>query len=124
MKCLTVSPAMAWCIAMRFKTLETRTRRFNYRGPLAIASSKKLNVKHYDYLKSIAIRLPPADQLEYGKIVCTTKLVDCVSFTKELEPFALWPHYEGFGLWLEDTVMLERPIPVKGQLGIYEAPWP
>ncbi len=120
MKCLVVSPAMAWCIAMGLKRLETRTRRFHYRGPLAIAASKKMNWEHYNYLKSIAIQLPAPDKLEYGKIIATTNLVDCVVFTKELEPFALWPVYKGFGLWLKDTKMLDVAVPVKGRLGLFE----
>jgi hypothetical protein len=118
--CLVLSPAMAWCVAMNLKPLETRTRRMNYRGPLAIAAAKKLNQKHYDYLKSVGIQLPHKGELVYGKIVATTTVVDCVTFTKDLEKFALWPVFDGFGIWLNDTKMLDRPVPVKGRLGLFE----
>ena len=122
-KCISLLQPYAWAVAMNLKPLETRTWATKYRGPLLIAASKRFHQPHYDYLRSIGIQLPKKEDFEYGKIIAKTNLVDCVVFTKELEQYALCPVYPGFGLWLKDTKMLERPVPVKGMLGLYDVEW-
>lgn len=124
MKCLSLLQPYAWAVAMRLKPLETRRWKCSYRGPILIAASKRLHQPHYDYLRSIGIQLPKPEELEYGKIIATATLADCVPFTQELVPQALCPLYPGYGFWLTNVQMLERPVPVKGRLGLYDVPWP
>ncbi|MES2155412.1 MAG: ASCH domain-containing protein [bacterium] len=123
MKCLSLLQPYAWAVAVGLKTLETRTWATSYRGPLLIAASKRLHKPHYDYLKSIGIQMPKPADFEYGKIIATARLDECVRFTQALVPQALCPLYDGYGFWLSEVRMLNEPVPVKGALGLYEVPW-
>ena len=124
MKCISIMQPYAWCVSTGIKTLETRTWKTAYRGPLLIAASKKIDQGHYKYLQYIGIKLPPKKDLEYGKIIATTNLTSCVIFTRAMEKFSLCTFYHGYGFWLKGTKMLKNPVPVRGALGLYEVPWP
>ncbi len=120
MKCLTVSPAYAWCIAMGLKPVETRKWQTTYRGPLAISAAAKVNMDHVRFLQSIGIQIPPVDALPRGKIIATCILRDIEPFTEAQEPQALCRWYHGYGWWLDDVKMLPIFVPVKGRLGLFE----
>lgn len=127
MKCLSLLQPYAWCVAIGLKPIETRTWKSPYRGPILIAASKRLHQPHYDYLKSIGIQLPHKGELDYGKIIATAHLSLIEPYRKEQEALGLCPFTEGesrFAWFLDDVVMLDRPVPVKGKLGLYDVPWP
>lgn len=124
MKCISLTAEYAWCVAMGLKPGETRKWKTSYRGPLLIAASKRVNTNAYAYLVGIGIQLPTPDALERGKIIAITNLDDCAPFVKANEPQTLCPLYPGYVFWLSGTKMLEKPVPVKGALGLYNVPWP
>lgn len=127
MKCLSLTAEYAWCVAMKLKPVETRTWQTPHRGPLLIAASKRINHEAYAYLKSIGVQLPKKEDLDLGKIIATATLSLIEPYRKAHEALGLLPFQEGekrFGWFLDDVVMLEKPVPVKGKLGLYNVPWP
>lgn len=125
MKCLMLKQPWAHLVATGKKTMETRTWRTNYRGQLAIGASQAHDVDGDVYLRSRSIQFPPAIQMVRGAIVATATLRDVVAYTPELVPQGLCPHTAGevrYGWLLEDVKMLERPVPVKGRLGLFDLP--
>lgn len=102
MKALSIKQPWANMIADGKKTIETRTWATNYRGPLLIVSSKSPNV-------------PPA-----GFALAIADLVDCCPMTKAHERAAACPVYKGAFSWKLANVRPIKPVPVRGQLGVYE----
>ena len=103
MKCISVKQPWANLISNGNKTIETRTWNTNYRGELLIASSKKPDVY-------------PA-----GCVVALATLIDCRDMELEDEDFACCQYRDGLKAWVLDNIRKVRPIPIKGQLGIYES---
>jgi hypothetical protein len=104
MKALSVRQPWANLIASGAKTIETRTWPTSYRGPLLIVSSKTPKVE-------------PA-----GCAVAIADLVDCRPMTTADEPAAQCEWYERAYAWVLDDIRPVKPVPVRGALGIYEAP--
>ncbi len=117
MKCLTVCQPWAWAIIHGPKRIENRTWPTNYRGPLIIHAGKSRQWlgTEGDSLPD----LPDYDQLEYGAILGTVTLVDCVPYAERAgEAFA-----EGPWCWiLVDPKPLPAPVPYKGAMGLFEVP--
>ena len=65
--------------------------------------------------------------LNYGKIICKAKLVDCIEMTDDyIEKIKLNKQEYSLGIyktkryaWVLEDVEIIKPIPVKGQLGIW-----
>lgn len=123
MKVLSIREPYASLIKCGIKNIETRSWKTNYRGEIYIHScvgkdkiSKK--IKH----------LIPND-LKYGYILCKAKLVDCICMdenyiekekTNNPDNFICGRYEVGRYAWvLSDIVILDKPIPAKGQLGIW-----
>lgn len=107
------------------KTIENRSRRTWYRGPLLIHASQGMTREEYesadDPLSAFggpAIALPAFHELQRGGIVGVTNLEDCITSDHRES----WWHIEGqMGLRLSNT----RPLPFvacKGALGIFNVP--
>jgi len=124
MKCISLLQPYAWCVAAGLKPAETRKWKHAHRGPLLIAASKRIDHDAYAYLTSIGVILPKKEDLVLGHIIAKTNMAYCIPFTKDLEKFALCPLYDGYVFWLTETKMLDKPVPVKGMLGIYDVKWP
>jgi len=127
MKCISLLQPWAWCVAMKLKPAETRTWKTPHRGPLLIAASKRIDHDAYDYLRSRGIQLPRKEDLVLGAVVATANLSLIEPYRKDLEPLGLCPFTEGekrFAWFLDDVVMLDNPVRVKGSLGLYDVPWP
>ena len=107
MKCISVKQPWATKIANGCKTIETRTWSTNYRGPLAIASSKKPCI--------CPKRIYPA-----GCVVCVVKLIDCRPMTAYDEAAACCDLYDGAWAWILEDIKKIEPRKVKGQLSIYD----
>ncbi len=119
MKALSIKQPWAWAIAYGFKTIETRTRPTMHRGPLLIASSLKPDKELLEwFIKDTGEHI--ADQMEYGKAICTANLVDCRPMTEADQDAALCDIYPGAFSWILKDVERIDPFPVKGQLGLYE----
>lgn len=124
MKVLSIRQPWAWLIVVGWKDIENRTWSTAYRGPLLIHASKQMSLRDYlsvkGWLESVpwpglAPVLPPPGQLQFGGVVGSAGITDCVS--ESASPWFFGPH--GFCL------AGQRPcefIPMRGRLGLFEAP--
>lgn len=129
MKCIMLKEPWLWLVEMKMKPAETRTWRTNYRGPLLLGASRQIDKAGYEYLAARSIRLPSMAALEerLGKVHVSARLALIEPYRKDLEPLGLCQFTEGerrFAWYLEDVASLPKPFPVKGQLGIFDVPWP
>ena len=91
MKALSIYPEYATEIAMGWKTIEYRTWETKYRGDIAICSSKK-----------------PHPGTVAGHALCVVELVDIEVYGEK-----------DFGWVLENPRMI-KPVPVRGQLYLWD----
>lgn len=141
MKALTIRSPWAFAIAEKFKTVECRTQRTNYRGPVLIHAGKALE-RHvdlagysqdaadrlaalggrgafYDELRDLpagALDAPPAS-LALSAVIATAELTGCHEKNGCCAPwgkFALW-HWE-----LSNVVQLTAPVGATGRLGLWK----
>lgn len=105
MKALSIDPEFAWYIHDGEKTVECRTWKTNYRGPLLICASKT-----------------PVAGFISGHAVCVADLVDIVPFTEEHIEGAMMdglPYGTNYA-WLLDNVQSIIPFPVRGKMGLFD----
>lgn len=144
MKCLSIRQPWTWLIvrpdltgAARsqaleqgiIKTVENRSRRFNYRGALLLHASQGITRVEYEdaqdalrWGEGMGIELPPLKELQRGGIVGICDLVGCTP-PQERKEDAFW-HVPGqFGLVLENIKPVEF-VQCKGTLGLFDVPWP
>ena len=127
MKVLSLTEPYATLIRNGVKTIETRSWKTHYRGRLYIhASATRIPAKTRENTALMA--LVDGDELNYGKIVCTCDLVDCIEMTeayiaeirKNRNEYISGIYEAGRYAWiLQDIVALDEPIPAKGRLGIW-----
>ena len=121
MKCLSIQQPWAWLIVNGFKDCENRSWYTSYRGPILIHAGKKLAASMFGlvghiWLLNRGIELPAQESLPVGAIV--GKAFIC-SVTRERS--SDW-HEEGqFGFYLCNAISFMEPIPMRGQLGIFDA---
>jgi hypothetical protein len=117
---LSVRQPFAWMIVHGFKEVENRSRRINYRGPLLIHASLKLDTL-YDEDVAIIERQTGAqmpenlttDDARVGGIVGIAEVVDCVR-----DSTSPWKNPDSWGWVLANA----RPLPFrecKGAVGIF-----
>ncbi|SCG82701.1 hypothetical protein DW1_1128 [Proteiniborus sp. DW1] len=144
MKVLSLIQPWATLIALNEKKIETRSWKTNYRGPLLIHASKKIEKRVCDiepfYSTLHSNGIDESNKLPTGFIIAKCNLVDCVKMTdwqldssyrvinatlgngqiitgNELE---FGDYSPGRYAWiLEDIEMLKELIPAKGQLGLW-----
>ncbi|MCY4577660.1 MAG: ASCH domain-containing protein [Chloroflexi bacterium] len=102
MKALSLRQPWASLIADGRKTIETRTWRTHYRGPLAIHASAR-----------------PHGDLPTGGIVAVAWLYDCRPMEAADEDAACIARYDGAYAWLLSDVQPIGLIPCKGMLGLW-----
>ncbi len=102
MKALSIKEPWASMIASGTKTIETRTRKTNFRGWLLLHASQK-----------------PKATLS-GNVFALAYLSDCVPMTEAHEHQAGCDCYDGAWAWIFKAVYRIPPVPMKGKLGIYE----
>ncbi len=128
MKALTLTQPYASLVAKGYKKVETRSWSTHYRGELAIhaartfpASARRL-CEHEPFCYALRCS---AEELPLGAILAVCRLTDCFPIT----PGNLPPEPElSFGIYtpgryawvLEDVYMVDRPIPARGRLGLWE----
>lgn len=118
---LTIGQPWAWLISQEIKTVENRTWRTRYRGPVWIHAGKSR--KWMDAVPQLraAGHAIPAD-LPFGAIVARARIVDCVPIDAgdlfldlKGDPFATGPW-----CWLlEDVEALKTPVVCDGALGLW-----
>ena len=102
MKALSLRQPWASLIANGRKTIETRTWRTHYRGPLAIHASAR-----------------PYDDLPTGGIIAVAWLYDCRLMEDADEEQACIALYDRAYAWLLTNVEPMPLIPCKGRLGLW-----
>jgi hypothetical protein len=118
MKAISLKQPYASWVADGFKTIETRTWRTKYRGPLLICSSKTFD-EDFDPNDSAF-----GDGLPLGMALAIVNLVNCRPMTEKDENLAHCDFYEGAVAWILSDIKKIAPFPVKGQLSIFEVPFP
>ncbi len=127
MKVLSLTEPYATLIKNGIKTIETRSWKTNYRGKLYIhASSTKIPKGYIDNKELIS--LVNLNELNYGNIICSCELVDCVEMTDEFiekmqknkNEYISGVYSKGRYAWiLKNIEVLDKPIQAKGHLGIW-----
>lgn len=127
MKVLSIMEPWATLIKEGKKVIETRSWKTSYRGELYIhASCKKIKKSDENTLQ--LLKLIPNVSMGYGNILCRCKLVDCIYMDQEFlekikknkQEFQCGEYSLGRYAWiLEDIEPLDKPIPAKGNLSIW-----
>lgn len=127
MKVLTIKEPFATLIKDKIKYIETRSWKTNYRGELYIQAGVAKIRKDVREREGLS-ELYDLNKLSYGNIICKCNLVDCIYMTEEFIENEKKKDYNNFiagyykvgrYAWVLDNVEVIEPIPVKGQLGIW-----
>lgn len=127
MKVLSLTEPYVTIIKEGKKTIETRSWKTNYRGKLYIHASSTKIPKKYRENKDL-MNLVDINNLNYGYIVCSCELIDCVKMTDEfIEKVKLNNEEYISGIYARDRYawilknieILDKPIKAKGHLGIW-----
>lgn len=146
MKVLSVLQPWATLIVMGAKKIETRSWNTKYRGPLLIHASKGKKAGGWE-LATVAnqfgIKKPAFDDLPFGAIIGQANIIETASTNNLLPNLFNEPTITGdskysflhlteqekafgdyspdrYGWLLADPFQFETPIPVKGNLGLWE----
>ncbi len=128
MKVLSLTEPFATLIKEKKKLVETRSWRTNYRGELYIHASMTKPSKT-DLEDEELMSLVENKEMNFGYIICKCILVDCVYMTEEYinnmkennyQEYICGDYSVGRYAWiLENVELLDKPIPVKGHLGVW-----
>ena len=128
MKVLSLKEPFATLIKNGIKTIETRSWKTNYRGKLYIHASSTKMPKEYKNNKEL-MALVNEEDLNYGTIICSCELVDCIEMTNEFvndiknnrkNEYITGKYSQGRYAWiLKNIEVLDNPIEAKGHLGIW-----
>ena len=120
MKALSVKQPWASLIAAGRKTLEVRSKRTHYRGPLVICSSQQPDRGTRPYRASAI--LPNSETYPLGVTLAIVDLVDCREGKRSDAHHALSGSPVGQFVWVLTRPRPCRHLPVKGKLGVYDLP--
>ena len=128
MKVLSLTEPYATLIKDGIKTIETRSWKTTYRGKLYIHASSTRIPKEYRNNKEL-MSLIDLNNLNYGNIICSCDLVDCIEMTEEFvdniknnmkNEYITGIYVKGRYAWiLKNIKVLDSPIQAKGHLGIW-----
>lgn len=124
MKALSLTQPYAEIIRNGTKKIETRSWKTNYRGRIYIHATSGKPVKD-----PALMDLVKGKDLDYGKIICSANLVDCVEMTPEFieevkknrNEYVSGIYKVGRYGWILEDVQPVEPIQIKGHLGLWEA---
>ena len=118
MKAISLKPPWPWLVLDGLKDIENRRWRTKFRGPILIHCSR-----NYDYEGDAFIRqmgygdnLKAVDPQLFGSLLGIVSIVDCIT-----ESDSKW-FFGPYGFVLSDARWLKKPIPWRGQLGIFDVP--
>ena len=127
LKVLSLTEPYATLIKNGIKTIETRSWKTSYRGRLYIHASSTKIPKEYRNNKEL-MALVSTDDLNYGHIICSCDLVDCIEMTDDFinsirknkkNEYITGIYSNGRYAWIfENIEILKNPIKAKGHLGI------
>ena len=128
MKVLSLTEPYATLIKNGIKTIETRSWKTSYRGRLYIHASSTKIPKEYRNNKEL-MALVSTDDLNYGHIICSCDLIDCIEMTDDFinsirknkkNEYITGIYSNGRYAWIfENIEILKNPIKAKGHLGIW-----
>ena len=122
MKVLTIKEPWASLIINGYKKYEFRSWKTNYRGKLLIHAGMSLEKEVVPRFKDYNL------DYQMGYIIGEAQLVDCIKvdeqFNKELisiDPIVYGKsnHVENYAWKLENIKKYDKPIPIKGKLGLW-----
>lgn len=115
LKALTIQQPWAQLIVTGHKTIENRTWKTEYRGPLYIHAGKRM----YDMPTAEIVRLcdlmGKTNILQFGAIIGRVDLVDIV--TRSNDPFFCGPYG-----WVLRNPEILTPVPMRGQMRLIDLP--
>ena len=124
MKTITIKQPWATLIIQGDKRFEFRSWKTSYRGDLLIHAGKGIDKEAMKRLKKYI----PED-MPLGKIIGKVKLVDCIKMSPKFKEMLLKENneiytkssfQENYGWQVENVEVFNHPIPVKGQLSLWE----
>lgn len=127
MKVLSLTEPCATLIKEKKKLIETRSWKTNYRGELYIHASKTKIPKEWRQNLEF-MSLVKDTPLNYGKIICKCKLVDCIYMTEDFvneikinnqEEYICGDYKEGRYAWILEDIEDIKPILATGHLGVW-----
>jgi hypothetical protein len=127
MKVLSLTEPYATLIKIGKKKIETRSWKTSYRGKLYIHASSTKIPKEYKNNTEL-MSLVNVNNLNYGHIICSCDLVDCIEMTDEFienvkknsGEYVSGIYAKGRYAWiLENVEIIKKPIEAKGHLGIW-----
>ena len=128
LKVLSLTEPYATLIQNGIKTIETRSWKTTYRGKLYIHASSTKIPKEYKNNNEL-MSLVDVNNLNYGNIICSCDLVDCIEMTNEFvenikknmnNEYITGIYAKGRYAWiLKNIKVLDSPIRAKGHLGIW-----
>ncbi|MDE6292263.1 MAG: ASCH domain-containing protein [Bacilli bacterium] len=128
MKVISLTEPFATLISTGIKTIETRSWKTNYRGKLYIHASLTKIPKIYKNNQEL-MSLIDEKKLNFGYIICSCVLVDCIEMTDEFienikkdfpNEYTTGIYARGRYAWiLKNIEPIDEPIKAKGHLGIW-----
>jgi hypothetical protein len=123
MKCISLRPGWAWAVIFGRKTVENRSWKTTYRGPLAIhaSASRASIVDICEAAERISGRRMP-EEIEFGAIIGVVDLVECLPPEEHLKRMdAKWAA-PGCYHWLLRNPRPCAPFDIKGKLMLWDVP--
>lgn len=120
MRAFTVYQPYAYAIVAGLKGYETRSRRTNIRGRVAVHAAKG---KPRFVTLAVDMALPERMKLHFGAVIGTVEIVDCIPVEEVIHTIteqerALGDYSPGRWAWvLKNPVMFDTPVPAKGKQG-------
>jgi activating signal cointegrator 1 len=141
MKVLSMIQPWASLFVLRENLYETRSWKTNYRGPMAIHTSLKIDkavCKHIAIQKLLGKHGYTIENLPTGKIIAVCELVNCIKVTENNQTWAVLEdgrivegndfilgdfRVGGYAWEVKEMKLLDEWIPAKGKLGLWEHPF-
>ncbi|MED1205551.1 ASCH domain-containing protein [Heyndrickxia acidicola] len=138
MKVLSMIQPWASLFVLREAKFETRSWRTNYRGPLAIHTSKKIDKAVCDHVAIQALLGKHGytkDNLPTGMIIAVCQLEKCLKVIENNKTWAVLEDGQivsgndyflgdfevgGYAWQVKEMQLLDKLIPAKGKLGLWE----
>jgi hypothetical protein len=131
MKCLSIKQPWASLIIAGIKTIENRSWRTNYRGKILIHTGKEVDIRAVEdsIIWQHILKATPNARGKFdkagkltGAILGVAELTACSCEADALSVDYRWAE-PGFFWWrIENPVLFEKPIPYRGQLGLFDVP--
>lgn len=123
MKCLSLKQPFAELVVSGKKTIELRTWNTGFRGTFLVHASGNTNVEACKMLGMDPDRLPRRAVVGKATVYGVKEYKDRDDFIADKAKHMATDEYSDskYGFLLKDAVRFERPIPMPGKLGFFDA---